>query len=161
MTTKMTTERLNAISTAMKMALATKGSIRFDEVKPTVKELLVLAYYEPKLTGLIGACGTSCDGTCETCETHVKQLSEFFCERLLKEQDEIWEEEERRQRELDELRHQEEQYEAYGCKCLECLNYEEEDERYNKGYNEHWDYDYDEEEEYDTGLEWNESGYFD
>lgn len=43
------------------------------------------------------------------------------------------------------------EYEARGCKCLECLNYDsQEDDRYNDdGYYGN------------TGLDWNESGYFD
>ena len=74
--------------------------------------------------------------------------------------DEEWEEEVRAARTRDEVeeavrtgmwadtgRISEEEYDAYGCQCLECLNYDDrQDECYDDG---------------DCGLDWNESGYFD
>jgi hypothetical protein len=146
---KMMTERMNAIKTQMDLAILTNGEIAFEEVNPTTKELLQLAFYEPKLTVSIGACGTLCDGTCVTCEEHIKQLSEFFCMKILEEQEAKWD------KEFDELSDQVELEVNGYCDCQECRGP-------NTDYYDWWDEEEEEEDEDDdVGLSWNESGYFD
>jgi hypothetical protein len=133
----------------MNQATLTNGGIAFDLLNLTSNELLKLAFQEQKLTEPIGACGTVCDGTCQTCDEHMKQLSEFFCVKILEEQEAKW------QKELDDLTEQVELDVDGYCDCQEC-----------RGSNtDYWDYgdEYSYESEYDseTGMDWNESGYFD
>lgn len=157
-TKMLTTERINAIKTTMEQAILTNGEFVLDNLNLTTQELLKIAFYEPKLTVSVGACGNVCDGTCQTCEHHVEQLSIFFCEKLLEEHDRLWEEEVRAQKEIDELSSQQESEDC--CDCFDC----------NGAHSyELWDYedDYEDksddtsEENFETGLDWNEGGYFD
>jgi hypothetical protein len=137
------------MNATMNQATLTNGGIAFDLLNLTSNELLKLAFQEQKLTEPIGACGTVCDGTCQTCDEHMKQLSEFFCVKILEEQEAKW------QKELDDLTEQVELDVDGYCDCQEC-----------RGSNtDYWDYgdEYSYESEYDseTGMDWNESGYFD
>jgi hypothetical protein len=51
-----------------------------------------------------------------------------------------------------EVYDEEDEYDRYGCHCLDCLNHD--DDNYRPSY-------YDEYEDSGYGLDWNESGYFD
>jgi hypothetical protein len=152
---KMMTEQMNMISDKMNQGIFTNGEITLNPLNLSYKELLKIAFEEPKLTQPIGACGTVCEGTCDTCEEHVKQLSEFFCVKILEEQDEQWEAEQRAQKEHDE-------YAALDCNCLGCLNYDDYyEDRYDYYYDDWWSEEDEEEDDDEAGLAWNESGYFD
>lgn len=145
----MTTDRMNAIKTMMQLAILTNGEIAFDKLNATSAELLKIAFHEPKLTVSVAACGTNCDGTCNICEAHVKQLSEFFCVKILEEEEAKW------QKELDDLSEQVElDVEGY-CDCQECRGS-------NTDYCDYGDEcSYQSEYDSETGLDWNESGYCD
>lgn len=141
-----------------------------EELKPTVKELLTLAFREKPLEKSIGMCGVPCDGTCMTCNIHMKFLVGHFAKLVVqqeKEQEE-WEEEQRRNKEMDDLNQQAaKELDEHFCETCgyDCIPYEIGKQNswpkqigycgfpcdgrcYECGGGE-------------SGLDWNESGYFD
>lgn len=80
---KMTTfERFHEMKTTIEESIVADGCVdihtRLAHLQPTVQDFLKLAYYEKKIEGPIGMCGTSCDGTCATCEHHNSLLDAYF-----------------------------------------------------------------------------------
>lgn len=130
----MTTQRLETISTMIKMSILTNGAIDFTVMNPTVKELLTLANKEPRLEGTVGMCGTPCNDSCSTCKTYLALAVEHF-----------------------------EEKETLCATCGgECVSYTAPNDEQEYWLCEHCYYGNDDYSDGGYGgLDWNESGYFD
>lgn len=77
-----TFERFHEMKTAIEESMLADGRVDIHtslaDLEPTVQDFLKLAYYEKKIEGPIGMCGTPCDGSCATCENHNKLLDAYF-----------------------------------------------------------------------------------
>ena len=80
-----------------------EGLAAFYNSKPTVGELLALAFAEPKLEVKVGMCGSACNGDCESCDAHTKKIAEHFVIQVLSD-DEVWERQVQVDKEVDELK---------------------------------------------------------
>ncbi len=133
-------EILSAINTPSSLDEEKKARENLQELNPTTQELLKIAFRESKLP------------------------ESFDVSTVLEtpDEDNAWEETERTQRELDELCAAAEEEEDYSCHSCgtQCVSYEVDGET-------HWLCEscyYGHEEPYaygETGLDWNDSGYFD
>jgi hypothetical protein len=106
-------------------------------VDMSTKELLKLAFTEPKLEEPIGVCGKKCEGNCEDCVEANKELEKYYREdRMTEAEMTIW-----------------------NCAtCNAVLSYWKDD----LGIHYFCNACFDDRDDYeDTGLDWNESGYFD
>jgi hypothetical protein len=101
--------RLEMIRNTLLESLSTDGgSDALAQLKPTPKELLTLAMREEKFTGTIGMCGTECNDSCKWCSGQQ------------------WENEQRFQKELDDILSTVEESNAYSCATCgdECIPYD-------------------------------------
>lgn len=99
--------RIEMIERALNLFLEGKMGNTLDDLQPSAKEFLKLAFREEKLLGPIGMCGFPCDGGCGACEAHTKSIAEYFGNVVMKQEedmlDEEWELEQRRNKEIDEI----------------------------------------------------------
>lgn len=109
----------------------TETDFGFD--KMSSKELLKIAFTEPTLQTDIGMCGTACSGDCKTCILYGELASQHFVQENL----------------------------CATCSS-ECVTYttEFENQTETQWICEHC-YSDTGDEDHETGLDWNESGYFD
>lgn len=123
--------RLEMIDKALKLFLEGKMGNTLEDLQPSAKEFLKLAFREDSPLGPYGMCGFPCDGACQTCETYTKSLAEYFATVVLREEemkaDEEWELEQRRNKEIDEinLAAAKELDDTCAYCGSECISYEE------------------------------------
>ena len=116
--------RIAMIEKALALLLEQGESNLMEQLQPSAKEFLKMASREDPILGPIGICGFPCDGGCETCEVHTKMLAEHFPKTYLTD-DEMWEDEQRWQKEHDDLSSAIEFDENLCATCgSQCVSYE-------------------------------------